>query len=108
MQLVSLSTIADEALFPKGTLFRVLNADHLTNPARPAYYDYMLVLHPSEEEAMLVVNVTAGSVKAGYIICQVQVSRVAYFITAAELKRSLGVDGVFYCQYRENITSSAD
>jgi hypothetical protein len=108
MQLVKLSAIPDEALFPKGTLFRVINADHLTNPARPAYYDYMLVLHPSEEDVLLVVNVTAGSVKAGYIISQVQVTRVAYFITAAELKHSLGVDGVFYCQYRENISFSAD
>jgi hypothetical protein len=73
----------------------VPNADHLTNPARRAYYDYLLVLHPNEEDALLMVNVTADSVKAGYVICQVRVKQVAYFITATELKRSLGWPACF-------------
>ena len=107
MQLVQLSDIADELLFPKGTLFRILNDAHRANPARPTHYEYMLVSHPSEEDAMLVVNVTAGSVKAGYILSIVRVTRVGHFITAAELKRSLGQEGVFYCQYRENIPLTA-
>ena len=107
MQLVKLSDIADEQLFPKGTLFRILNEDHRANPARPTHYEYMLVAHPSEEDTMLVVNVTAGSVKAGYILSIVRVTRVGHRITAAELKRSLGQEGVFYCQYRENIPLTA-
>ena len=33
MQLFQLSDIADELLFPKGTLFRILNDAHRANPA---------------------------------------------------------------------------
>ncbi|TDN35739.1 hypothetical protein A8B98_12520 [Hymenobacter sp. UV11] len=98
-QLVPLATISDERLFPKGTVFRILNSLHALNPARPAHYDYMLVPHPEEEETMMSVNVTLGTIKAGYIISYMKATHTLNFITAKEVKRSLGIEGVFYCQY---------
>lgn len=98
-QVVPLASIADEQLFPKGTVFRILNSLQALNPVRPAHYDYMLVPHPEEEETMMSVNVTVGTTKAGSILSYMKATHVLNFITAQEVKRSLGTEGVFYCQY---------
>jgi hypothetical protein len=98
-QLVPLATISDEHLFPKGTVFRILNSLQALNPVHPAHYDYMLVPHPEEEETMMSVNVTVGTIKAGYILSYLKATHTLNFITAQEVKRSLGTEGVYYCQY---------
>ena len=97
--LVAIKDINDERLFTKGAVFRKLNEAHNVNANFPAYYDYMLVPHPDKEKTMMFVNVTLGSIKAGYIISYVKADQVLYHITGKEIKRSLGVEQVFYCEY---------
>lgn len=97
--LIAIEGISDERLFTKGAVFRKLNETHNANPKFPAYYDYMLVPHPEEEETMMFVNVTFGSIKAGYIISYVTADQVIHHITGREIKRSLGIEQVFYCEY---------
>lgn len=64
----ALADINDERLFTRGAVFRELNKQYDSNPNSPAYYDYMLIPHPDEELTMMFINVTLGSIKAGYII----------------------------------------
>ena len=97
--LIDIEDIPDEQLFTKGAVFRRMNKEHITNSNFPEYYDYMLILHPDEEETMMFVNVTFGSIKAGYIISYVKSDQVLYRITGKEVKRSLGTEQVFYCEY---------
>jgi hypothetical protein len=97
--LIAIDAISDERLFTKGAVFRKLNETHNVNANFPAYYDYMLVPHPDEEETMMFVNVTLGSIKAGYIISYVTADQVLHHITGREIKRSLGTEQVFYCEY---------
>lgn len=97
--LVAIKDISDERLFTEGAVFRKLNETRNINPNFPAYYDYMLVPHPDEEETMMFVNVTLGSIKAGYIISYVKADQVLHHITGREIKRSLGIEEVFYCEH---------
>jgi hypothetical protein len=96
---IAIEDISDERLFTKGAVFRKMNEAHNVNANFPAYYDYMLVPHPDEEETMMFINVTFGSIKAGYIISYVKADQVLYHITGREIKRSLGTEQVFYCEY---------
>jgi hypothetical protein len=97
--LIAIKDIPDEHLFARGAVFRSMNMEHITNSNFPAYYEYMLVPHPDEELTMMFVNVTLGSIKAGYIISYVKSDQVLYHITGKEIKRSLGTEQIFYCEY---------
>jgi hypothetical protein len=98
-QVVPLETISDEEHFTGGAVFRVLEQTAVLNSARPAYYEYMLVPHPDEETTLMLVNISVETIKAGYILAYVKATRMLHFTTAAEVKRALGTQGVFYCRY---------
>ncbi|RZK16958.1 MAG: hypothetical protein EOO56_18890 [Hymenobacter sp.] len=97
--MIALADISDEYLFTKGAVFRKLNKEHDINANFPAHYDYMLISHPDEEETMMFINVTFGSIKAGYIASYVKADQFLYRATGEEIKRSLGTERVFYCEH---------
>ena len=95
--LTNLLDFPDNHLFWFGSVFRQFNVGMSNVSPEENYYDYLLVQPQGEDGHMLVVNVSVGNIKSGYILCYVQpASENANTATAHEIRRMLGSEQLFY------------
>ena len=98
MKLTLLRDIPDDQLFWIGSAFRLTNVGMNGVSADEDFYDYMLV-ESQDEDSMLILNVTIGNIKAGYIVCAVARAPENYStVTSQALRRALGVKNIYYAE----------
>ena len=92
----NLAAIPADHLFMSGAMFRRMNVG--TNRPHPEedYYDYMLLQLEWAQEQMLVVNITAQNIKAGYVPCAIDIlPHHGTSVTAQSVRHVLGQEHIY-------------
>jgi hypothetical protein len=92
---VNLAGVPDDHRFKSGDMFRRTNVGMNTPHPAEDYYQYMLLQWPEQEDEMLVVNITAHNIKAGYVPCAIRLR--------PETSDSVSVQEVCHVLGREHI-----
>jgi hypothetical protein len=94
--LTNLLDFPDDHLFWFGSAFRRYHVGMRNVTPEEDYYDYLLV-DPQGEEYMMVVNVTVGNIKAGYVPFAVRTAREnGNTATAHQVRRVMGSGHLFH------------